>query len=391
MIGRSGARILFLSPSTPFGVESGTAQRTRWLHSALPAQETDLVHMLDGPQTAVKQLAGDGHEWLQVQVAPTPWPWKRLQPNPALTAQLEEALGRKLSSYSVVVARYATCAARLAYPLGLPVVVDLDDHHYRRSALAGWTLAQGRVALSKRLGRSLVRRELARFAHALAVTPADQAELQDDIACTWLPNAVAVPETASQTADTTDRVLFVGSLWYAPNALAVNWFLRRVWPQILRQRPRARLTLVGAASTQTRGEWESIDGVDAPGFIADLPRAYAESAVVVVPLQEGGGSSIKVLEALAHARPCVVSHFAAEAFAPHLQDGQHLWSAGSAADFASRVVDVLSHPHAYVKVAEAGRAEVATTFSVARFQERAAAAVRQAVSTRLMASSQASP
>lgn len=99
-------------------------------------------------------------------------------------------------------------------------------------------------------------------------------------------------------------VCFVALLSWAPNVDAAVWFVERVWPHVLSGRPDAQLLLVGrnpaAAVRALQGP-----SVEVTGTVPDLLPHYARSRVAVAPLRSGGGSRLKILEALAHARPLV--------------------------------------------------------------------------------------
>ena len=56
--------------------------------------------------------------------------------------------------------------------------------------------------------------------------------------------------------------------------------------------------MIGAASPEIRSRWEKNAGVTAPGFVDNLDAVYGAAALVIVPIHVGGGSNIKVLEAL---------------------------------------------------------------------------------------------
>ena len=162
--------------------------------------------------------------------------------------------------------------------------------------------------------------------------------------------------------------MFVGALWHRPNRDGIEHFLRAVWPRVRAEIPQASLLLAGAARPALRARWARQPGVEAPGFVPDLDAAYANASVVIVPIQAGGGSNIKLLEALAHGRPCVTSHFAAAGFGGQLRDDAHCLVASDARAFGDRVIAVLSAPGRYAAMARAGQALVAQRYSPAAFE-----------------------
>jgi glycosyltransferase involved in cell wall biosynthesis len=93
---------------------------------------------------------------------------------------------------------------------------------------------------------------------------------------------------------------------------------------------------------------------------SDLTPLYADAAVVVAPVRTGGGTRIKVLEALARGRALVSTSFAAEGLG--LGGGVHLELADTAAEFAAACVRLLSDQKRRMGLATAGRAYVAERF-----------------------------
>lgn len=116
----------------------------------------------------------------------------------------------------------------------------------------------------------------------------------------------AVPPEAGGHGRT---VMFVGPARYDANTRAVDVFLRLVWPQVLGQVHDASLHLVGEGWAAVAAAGTAV--VDR-GFVDDLPAVVAGADVVVAPLLEGGGTKVKVLEAMAAARPVVATPVAAE-------------------------------------------------------------------------------
>ena len=358
------APILFVTPLDPARTDSGGVQRTHlWLASLRRLGAVDVLHLApDAPETSHPP-------YFALPVGPSRLPWKRYAPNPALTRRAEALLARPLSSYRLIVGRYALPLSMLALPPGVPIAVDLDDHRYRHGR--PWTQEPGSVPrrLRKALAHWLERRAVANHDHAFVVNVADL-PLVRARACSLLPNVSQAPVAPATAPSTAPGLLFVGALWYPPNRDGVDWFLRAVWPAVRRAVPAAALTLAGAAPVRVRRAWERRPGVSAPGFVADLAQAYAAATAVVVPIHAGGGSNIKVLEALAHRRPCIVSGFAAAGFGAALRDGAHLLKADDARAFADRTIAVLRKPAAYAGMAVAGAEQVGKHFSPDAFTQR---------------------
>jgi glycosyltransferase involved in cell wall biosynthesis len=131
-------------------------------------------------------------------------------------------------------------------------------------------------------------------------------------------------------------LLFVGSLATPPNADAVSHLLNRILPAV-RKRLSARLLIVGA-NPEPRlwsAPIEATDGVLFTGFVTDLAPVYESARVFLAPHRFAAGVSHKVIEAMAHGVPCVVSRLLGDQL--ELEDGQGVLIADSTEDFAEKV------------------------------------------------------
>ena len=165
-----------------------------------------------------------------------------------------------------------------------------------------------------------------------------------------IPNAVALPPPAPRAWGRSDAsLLFVGNLTYPPNVEAARALVETVVPGL--RRP-ARVTLVGPHDARIAG----LAGpqVQVTGFVPDLDPIYAAADVVVAPLQRGGGTRIKLLEAFAHDVPVVASRAAAAGL--EVSDGCHLLLADGPEKTAAAVEAVLADRALAEKlVSQAGR------------------------------------
>lgn len=364
--------VLFISPVSPLSGRSGAEQRSRMLWQGLTAHaQVDILQLEEAAGSAtpgVERLAASPEGASEVVKAVVPaqrWPWMRLRPQPLWTARIEAVLPRKLSAYDLIVARYLWPVSQLALPRGPRVVVDLDDWRYRRDPLAP---ASGLLKLArKRLANLLARRELHRFDAAFAVSDLDMRELRGRVDVHWLPNVPTQGPESVTPVPATRQLLFVGSLWYEPNVEGVEWLLNAVWPLVRARIPDAKLLLAGTASPRAREAWAAHPGVSAPGFVDDLAATYSQSCGVVVPVLSGAGSNIKVLEAMAHGRPCVVTPLVHGAFSDHLEPERHYHVAATASEFAEAMVRMLLQPQGEQPMADAALERVRHVFEPGRF------------------------
>lgn len=166
-------------------------------------------------------------------------------------------------------------------------------------------------------------------------------------------NGVDSQYFASVTPDvTSQRILFVGNFEYPPNTDAVIWCIEAIMPAVWRERPDAKFVVCGyAMPTHWRERWPD-ERIEWLGFLPDLRTEQQRAAVFVAPLREGGGSKLKVLEALAAGLPLVSTSQGISGLA---LDDQQFVRGDTAAALALGLVHVLGHADAARQLGEAGR------------------------------------
>jgi glycosyltransferase involved in cell wall biosynthesis len=229
---------------------------------------------------------------------------------------------------------------------------------------AYWTYYEGRpgrvAALEARRFRAHVARHGSRLSRGWAVSGPDRDEIArvlPELTVDVVPNGVDAARLAGVDGQPEPgRLLFTGTLDYAPNAEAVRWFAAEVLPLIRQRRPDARLTVVGR---NPPSDLRGLD-VEVTGWVEDIAPYQRAAAVVVAPLRSGGGTKLKVLEALAAARPLVATTVAAEGI--EVEDGRHLLVRDAPGDFAAAVAELLEDRERAERLAAAGRERVAARY-----------------------------
>jgi hypothetical protein len=153
----------------------------------------------------------------------------------------------------------------------------------------------------------------------------------------YVPNVVDVASIrVADTRVSAPRALFVGDYSYPPNAHALRFLINDVMPRVWAALPEAELLAVGHHLALPAGTDPRVRPL---GFVAHIDDAYALAACVVVPLQEGGGSPLKFVEALAHGLPVVATGRAAAGL--EVVDGVHYRRAEGPRAFADALVELL--------------------------------------------------
>jgi glycosyltransferase involved in cell wall biosynthesis len=177
-------------------------------------------------------------------------------------------------------------------------------------------------------------------------------------------------QPSSATVDR-DRVVFLGSMDWLPNQDGVAYFVRHVWPRVMAARPRARFQIVGRNPTPAVLRLAQQPGVEVAGTVPDVRPYLAGASVVVVPLLVGGGTRIKIFEALSMEKAVVSTSLGAEGLP--VEPGRHLLLADGPAGFARSVLTLLDDPHQAARLGHAGRELVLQSYGaekIARQFER---------------------
>jgi polysaccharide biosynthesis protein PslH len=169
-------------------------------------------------------------------------------------------------------------------------------------------------------------------------------------------------------------LLFFGRMDYEPNRDAVHYFAREILPLLRRTQPDLELQVVGAGIDEdlrrlARGAPE----IRLVGRVDDIMTALAAAELVVVPLRMGGGTRLKILEALSIGKPVVSTSAGAEGL--RLTGGRDLLLADSPEEFAAAVNSVLADPALRERLGRAGRAAVHGRYDWGQIRNAVAAAV----------------
>ena len=133
--------------------------------------------------------------------------------------------------------------------------------------------------------------------------------------------------------------MFFGAINYFPNHDGVVYFIDEILPIIRAARPKVRFQVLGpGANSEVLAR--AGDSVEILGMVDDVGPFIERAAAVVVPLRLGGGTRLKVVEAMAKAKPIISTRLGAEGI--DVVDGTHLLLADEPREFAAAVERVLS-------------------------------------------------
>jgi glycosyltransferase involved in cell wall biosynthesis len=158
-------------------------------------------------------------------------------------------------------------------------------------------------------------------------------------------------QPAGETPATTDLV-FVGSMDWMPNVDGVVWFAKEVLPLIKKKLPGCSLAVVGRTPGREVTDLAERDaGIRITGTVADVRPWLWQSKVAIVPLRIGGGTRLKIYEAMAARTPVVSTTIGAEGL--DIAPGENILIADSPEAFADACARLLTDPGDRRRLADA--------------------------------------
>jgi glycosyltransferase involved in cell wall biosynthesis len=281
-----------------------------------------------------------------------------------------EALAESSGRGRVIVGDVNAATAMMGLARRRPVIYNAHNFEsdYVRSPAGPHVLSR---ALIRNYERRLIRVAYESWMVSRADVQSAQA-LVPGARVRYVPNVVdvraiqATPARHGLGAEEPGRLLMVGDFTYPPNINGRELLVRSVLPLVWEKMPAVRLTLAGRGM----GDWRPPDErIEAAGFVEDLAVLYGQADCVVVPLEDGAGSPLKFIEALAYAVPVVATPKAARGLEAH--EGVHFRQGEDAASLAAEIVEVLRDGGA--AIAAEGRLLAEREYSIESLAERIAA------------------
>lgn len=154
----------------------------------------------------------------------------------------------------------------------------------------------------------------------------------------------------------THSLVFTGTMDFRPNVDAVLWFARQVLPRVRQVVPEAHFVVVGQRPHRRLDRLRKQLAVTLTGWVEDARPYIAQATVYVAPLRMGGGTRLKLLEAMAMGKPVVVTRLGAEGYP--VKHKRELLLADAPAEFAAAVANLLKAPERRAALGRTARAFV---------------------------------
>jgi len=399
----SRMRLLIVAVERPFPPLAGADLRN-WqnLTAAATAAEVGLVYLTAaaGPEVPAPQLPATGRPpalWQRLDPRPPAAVWRAGAPRTPLDLDLTAA---SLAGFERALASFRPDTVLLShthlYPLagrvkaaGLRLIVDmhnLESHLYRRLVprrrLLKW-LGRRLLETGPRRIAAVERRLMAEADQIWLCSAEDRARLLQlgppRAALQLVPNGLppgrfqAAAPRAAPPAGRPPTLLFLGQLAYTPNGEAARYLIRLL-PRLRRRWPGLRLLLAGRTPGPRLVERARAAGAELLADPPDTAPLLRAADIMLVPLFAGGGTRLKVPEALAAGLPVVATRLAVEGLG--LEAGREVLLAERAAEFERQIARLLEQPGLYAAMSAAGLAVVAARFAPERVAPQVEASLR---------------
>ncbi len=328
-----------------------------------PDYERNLQQQLPGAVavcTGKRELLGAvrGLDYLAHLSAQPPYAVSRFAHAPA-QKQLQTWFRER--RFDVAVCDFLDAAVNFPGSLSIPSVLfqhNVESEIWRRhAATAGNPAKRMMYRMEFRKMLRYERAAVCKFQHVIAVSENDRSLMTrwvDGDRVTVVPTGVDLahyrPDPAASDANASAPLItFVGAMDWEPNVDGVEYFCSEVWPTIKAEVPQARFRIVGRNPDRRVQKWapnstntNDNGSIEVTGRVPSIVEHLHQSAVVIVPLRIGGGTRLKIYEAMATAKAVVSTTVGAEGLDVH--HGRDIILADDPRSFAQAVIMLLRDP-----------------------------------------------
>jgi polysaccharide biosynthesis protein PslH len=366
-------KILFLSRWFPYPVNNGSKLRVMGLLRGLTKKhDVTLLSFADQPDVSLdapelQSICSEIHVVPWHEFNPRSWQARlglfSLQPRfliDTYSSEMANLIRSLISSneYNLVIASQLSMASYYSCFDGIPAIFEeLELGQFRdRIALSNGYLKRLRFSLTW----SKLRMYLARLldSYCVCTVASEQERLflienlprhKDKIAT--MPNCIQFEDYQGlEVKPSVNQLIYSGSFRFHANYEAMRWFVTQVYPKVLEQLPDVRLLVTGDHANLPL---PSVSNITLTGYVEDIKPVIASSSISLAPLLRGGGTRLKILEAMALGTPVVATTKGAEGL--EAIPGEHLLLADAPEDFANQVIRLLRSPNLRDHISKNGK------------------------------------
>jgi sugar transferase (PEP-CTERM/EpsH1 system associated) len=287
---------------------------------------------------------------------------------PEVAKELREHLRQE--EYDVIICDFLLTAAVIPWGIPCPKIIFTHNveatiwrRHYQVSRNPFWKAVSWR---EYRTMDNMERRYLRLADHVLTVSEADRrtfSEFLDPLKITVIQTGVDTEYFRPTPAqEEPNSMVFTGSMDWLPNEDGIFYFAEQILPLVRREIPNATLTVVGRSpSARLLALAEKNGGIKITGRVDDVRPYMSRAAVYIVPLRIGGGTRIKIFEAMAMGKAVLATSIGAEGLP--VTHGRNILLADTPAAFADRAILLLKSRKSVETLGQAARILVEQHYS----------------------------
>ena len=281
----------------------------------------------------------------------------------------------KQDKFDVAVCDFLSASLNFADNLTLPTVLfqhNVESALWQRMAVTESNpLKRFAYQIEARKMSSYERRALSKFHHVIAVSEHDRQQmlaLSPGCAISVVPTGVDTEKysVAAPASANPPRIIFTGSMDWEPNVDAIDYFCEEVFPRVRSEFPTAVFQIVGR-NPHPRVRQRASASVEVTGTVPSVEKYLRDATVVVVPLRIGGGTRLKIFEAMAMGKAVVSTSIGAEGL--DVENGRDLMLADDAVTLAN-AINLLLRDAELRRRYEVAAAKLAAQYDWANIEQR---------------------
>lgn len=279
--------------------------------------------------------------------------------------ELKKAIVRRISSTDYDVVHFDTVGLAQYRQLVDGAATVLDHHNVeshmmlRRAQKESNPIKKAYFFQEALKLRAYEKKFLPRFDGHITCSDVDSQRLLDmrgGLDVKSVPNSVRVDAAfrPGEKGGDSLKLLFIGGLDWYPNRDAVLHFVSDIWPQLADAGVKLEVDIVGKnPGAELRAEAERDPRLRVHGFVDDIKAFYRDSDLFICPIRDGGGTKLKVLDAMAHGLPVIGYEEACEGI--EVSNGENAAVVASPEEFAKRVLELAQDPARLTRMGENAR------------------------------------
>jgi len=378
--------LLFVSTRFLFPVDSGGKIRTTQVLRGLKGGKFRVVlvspateALVSRYQDEIGQVCDEFHWWpepsrgplfklTRMRFLPGPLPIPvRTDRHPGSLTTIAELLARKPSVAVFDFAHAGVLAPSVFECASVMFTHNVEAEIFRRHTDVATNWVHRAIWSNQyRKMHDFEKRSLQKFDVVIAVADRDSDQFVQDYSIKIpfvIPTGVDLDFFAYCAPQRDRDVVFCGSMDWMANQEGVSFFMDKIWGDVIKHVPDARMTIVGRAPPDSLVQESKRRNLNwnFTGFVDDVRPYMQGAAVSVIPLNVGGGTRLKAYEAMAMGNPIVSTSIGMEGLP--VEPEQHYLRADDPTDFAAAVVSLLNDEGARIRMAQDARAFVEKNFS----------------------------